>query len=35
MRNLKKFLALILAMVMAFSLMVTANAAHVGTQYSD
>ena len=35
MRNLKKFLALILAMVMAFSMMMTANAAHVGTQYSD
>ena len=35
MRNLKKFLALALAMVMAFSLMVTANAAHAGTQYSD
>ena len=35
MRNLKKFLALALAMVMAFSLMVTANAAHAGTQYND
>ena len=35
MRNLKKFLALVLAMVMAFSLMVTANAAHAGTQYND
>ena len=35
MRNLKKFLALTLAMVMAFSLMVTANAAHAGTQYGD
>ena len=35
MRNLKKFLALALAMVMAFSLMVTANAAHAGTQYGD
>ena len=35
MRNLKKFLALALAMVMAFSLMVTANAATTGTQYSD
>ena len=35
MRNLKKFLALILAMVMAFSMMMTANAAHVGTPYSD
>ena len=35
MRNLKKFLALVLAMVMAFSLMLTANAAHIGTQYTD
>ena len=35
MRNLKKFLALALAMVMAFSLMVTANATHAGTQYGD
>ncbi len=35
MRNLKKFLALVLAMVMAFSLMLTANATTTGTQYSD
>ena len=35
MRNLKKFLALVMAMVMAFSLMVTVNAAHIGTQYTD
>ena len=35
MRNLKKFLALVLAMMMAFSLMVTANATTTGTQYGD
>ena len=35
MRNLKKFLALVLAMVMAFSLMMTASAAHVGNQFND
>ena len=35
MRNLKKFLALVLAMVMAFSLMLTANATTTGTQYND
>ena len=35
MRNLKKFLALVMAMVMAFSLMVTANAATTGPQFDD
>ncbi len=35
MRNLKKFLALVLAMVMAFSLMVTANAASDNVTYPD
>ena len=35
MRNLKKFLALVMAMVMAFSLMVTANATTTGTQFDD
>ena len=34
MRNLKKFLALVLAMMMAFSLMVTANAA-ILKDYAD
>ena len=35
MRNLKKFLALVLAMMMAFSLMVTANATNAKTDYPD
>ena len=35
MRNLKKFLALVLAMMMAFSLMVTANAANPVRDYPD
>ena len=35
MRNLKKFLALVLAMMMAFSLMVTVNAKDVTTDFSD
>ena len=35
MRNLKKFLALVLAMVMAFSLMVTAHAENPKTDYPD
>ena len=35
MRNLKKFLALVLAMVMAFSLMLTANAANTAKDFDD
>ena len=35
MRNLKKFLALVLAMVMAMSLMVTANAATKSSKFPD
>ena len=35
MRNLKKFLALVLAMMMAFSLMVTVNAKDITADFSD
>ena len=35
MRNLKKFLALVLAMVMAFSLMVTVNAKDITADFTD
>ena len=35
MRNLKKFLALVMAMVMAFSLMLTVNAKDIVTEFGD